>query len=739
MSRHEQAEMRIALVGCGAIAQAHAKAILATAGVRCSALFDTKPAQAEVMRRAYFPAASVVTELERIAGYADAAIVAVPNAYHAPVTITLLRSGVHVLCQKPLAITLAAAQEMAATADAAARVLACVPTRRLEGTTELIITALRQGVVGLPRRFEVRESAGNWPLSRATFDPESAGGGVFIDMGPHWLSQLAAWFGPVEVLDYQDDNRGGVEATARVRIRCQAPHGEVNGDLFLTRSCGWPNYARIECDSGTIEADPREAVQIRIAFGSGDERFVTTAATNSLDPFVRQFQNFVRAIRGTEPLVMPTEAAVATVGVIESCYRSREPLSEPWAEDYAPITMNEPLAPYQKILVTGASGLIGSRLVEMWAARERLPQLRCMVRSYRSAARLMRFPVETFEADLTDSESVRRAATGCDAIIHLGVGDRASEETRTLLKAARSLGIRRFVHVSSAAVYGIHMPARIEAQQEDTQIVRTGEPYGDAKAAAEHAVRRECTRGLEGIILRPHIVYGPYMRWSAELMELLTAGRVPLVEDGGWCNLIYVDDLVEAIARGLTAQQGFGQALFITDGSPVRWSDYIEAHAALIGVRPPHRTRAEVVRAKLSARAWLRASLRPLGPVLRSDQFRAFVFKSPAMQATVFRAYLALRDKAALSPLIASLRRGPTSTAAADDGAEFDELWTSLQLSEARLSPARAESALGFRAAVDFAEGLRRSALWFKRFGLMPTADADGSPTAANQATLVQS
>lgn len=739
LNRPAQAELRIALVGCGAIAHAHAQAIAALEGVSCTALFDAEPSRAEVLRRIYFPHASILTKLESVPDHADAAIVAVPNAYHAPITITLLRSGVHVLCQKPLATTLADAQEMSAAAVAAGRVLACVPSRRLDGATELIITALRQGVVGLPLRFEIRESAGNWPLGRAAFDRDIAGGGIFIDLAPHWLAQLEAWFGTVELLEYRDDNRGRVEATTLARIRCRTPHGYVHGEIFLTRASGGPNYARIECEGGTIETDPTALTRVKIALGRGEQRFITHAETTDIHPFARQLENFVGAIKGTEPLVTTTEGAVASVEFIESCYRNRRPLSEPWAEDYAPATVAAPIAPYRKILVTGATGVIGSRLVEMWAAREQLPQLRCMVRSYRTAARLMRFPVETVDADLTDGESIRRAAAGCDAIIHLGVGARADQETRHLLHAARSLKIQRFVHISSAAIYGMHMPQRIEARQEEAETVKTGQPYADGKAAAERAVLRECKRGLEGIVLRPHIVYGPYMRWSSELMQLLTAGRIPVVEDGGWCNLIYVDDLVGAIDRALATKEGFGQPLFITDGLPILWREYIEAHAVLIGARPPHRTRAQVVRGKLTARDWLRASVRPLGPVLRSDQFRAFVFDSPAMQATLFRAYLALRDKAVLAPLVAQIRGSTTAASADGEGSpDFDELWTNLQLSEARLKPDRAKSVLGFRATVDFADGLQRSALWFERYGLMSTADSAGGPALTNQPTLVE-
>lgn len=737
MTQARPTEIRIALIGCGAIAQAHAQALTAVAGVRCTVLFDTDRTRAETLRRTYFPEARVADELTQVGADTDAAIVAVPNAYHAPVTIELLRAGLHVLCQKPLATTHAAARAMADEAEAAGRVLACVPTRRLDGATELVIEALQRGIVGRARRFKVRESVWNWPLNRATFAPEVAGGGVFSDMGPHWLAQLNAWFGPLELLAYEDDNRGRVEATARAQLRCHAPHGAVTGEIFLTRATRTANYAQIECDDGTILLDPHEPAQIKLAFGHGAERFETSAQTVPTDPFVRQLQNFVGAIRGDELLVMPTEWAVAHVGLIESCYRTRRPLPEPWAEDYAPAALTAERAPYQKILVTGAAGLIGSRLIELWAASADPGQLRCMVRSYRTAARLLRYEVETVEADLTDNEAVRRAATGCDAIIHLGLGERAERETLPLLKAAHALGIRRFVHMSTAAVYGIGMPARIEARQEEAVIEKTGEPYADQKAAAERAVQRAAARGLEAVILRPHIVYGPYMRWSGELMELLAQGRVPVVEDGGWCNLIYIDDLIAATLRALVVPTGFGQPMFITDGRPITWREYIEAHAALIGVNPPHRTRAEVARGRLSARAWLRASVRPLGGVVRSQEFRAFVFESPAVQATVFRAYLALRDKTLLRPLVASLRGGATKRTT-DGGAPFNELWTTLQLSQARLSPARAQALLDFHARIDFKEGLRRSARWFEHYGLTDSAASEPVATTP-EPTLVES
>ncbi|HEX8634421.1 MAG TPA: NAD-dependent epimerase/dehydratase family protein [Pyrinomonadaceae bacterium] len=741
MRELQNKQVRIALVGCGAIAHSHAQAVAGVAGARCTALYDVDAARAETLRRSLCPDAVVLTDPDKISAHADAAVICVPNVHHAALSLRLLRAGLHVLCEKPLALTSAEAVEMLAVSEGAGRLLACGFVRRFFGSTQLAADALRRGLVGTPIRFEVRESVWNWPLNRATFDPAWAGGGVLIDLGPHVFDQLAAWLGAVEVEGYEDDARGRVEAFARARVSCVTEGaGRVPGVVQLSRAYRSVNRARIYCTNGYIDIDPHARTEIKLVFGSGAEaagEFHTTAHADgsaTADPFVRQMENFVGAIRGEAELVAPARDALPTVEAIETCYRKREAAPESWNRGAAASAAASAAgrtavreSRYRKILVTGAAGSVGSRLVEMWAAGGRLGELRCMVRSYRTAARIMRYPLEVVEADLTDEASVRRAAEGCDAIVHLGVGDKAGQETEPLLAAARALGIRRFVHMSSAAVYGRSLPSRVEAAQEATPLRKTGEPYADAKARAEQAVLDECGRGLEGIVLRPHMVYGPYLRWSAELMELLARGQVCVVEDGGWCNLIHVDDLVESVRCGLETEQGFGRPLFVTDGAPLKWSEYIEAHAELLGVAAPRRQSAEVLPGELDWRGWVRASVRPLGAVARSDEFRSFVFQSPAMQATVFRAYLALRERKRLRPYLEKLKSGAAASGG-QAGDRFDETWTLLQLSESRLSAARAEQEIGFRARVNFAEGLRRTAEWFAAYGLTP---ADASAAAA--------
>lgn len=191
--------MRIALVGCGAIATSHARALASSEVARCTVLLDVVPGKADALKRTFFPHAHVALALSDVTGKAEAAIVAVPGGAHASVSIALLDAGLHVLCEKPLATTLEDARAMVAAAERASRLLVCGLVRRFMATTALVSDALRYDLVGKPQRFDVWESVTDWPMPKHSFDRALSGGGAFFDVGPHVLDLLAAWLGPVEV------------------------------------------------------------------------------------------------------------------------------------------------------------------------------------------------------------------------------------------------------------------------------------------------------------------------------------------------------------------------------------------------------------------------------------------------------------------------------------------------------------------------------------------------------------
>jgi predicted dehydrogenase/nucleoside-diphosphate-sugar epimerase len=718
--------IRVAIVGCGAIADFHLQALAAIPAARCTALFDVDPKRAEAIRARHSLDAEIVTTLDEVAQRADAAVVAVPNRFHAEYCIRLLRASLHVLCEKPLALSTSEARDMVAVARQTNRVLACGLVRRFFGATELAAEALRRELVGKPVHCEIRESSMGWPFSRSFFDRNISGGGVLIDSGPHTLDLLTYLLGPADLVEYRDDSEEGVEANSFLKARCLGRSGEVTADIHLTRSARIKSTWRIICTRGAIEIDSHTRDSIRLLFDGDQKPYTTIAQSAPADAFLKQMSNFLDACAGSIELRAPAAESIPVIEMIEQCYRTRQRSDERWAAGYEKSSVRVERSDLKKILVTGAAGLVGSRLVEMWAADGELSRLRCMTRSFHTAGRMMRFPVEVVEADLLDSQAIRKAVEGCDAIIHLGAGERAGRETQNIIDAALEFKVRRFVHISSACVYGLGLPSRIEELQEDTKLSKTGELYADGKADAERAVESAARRGLPAVMLRPQVVYGPGMRWSAELIELLAKDEVCIIEDGGWANLIYIDDLIVAISRALQSTVSNGEAIFVTDGNPIKWSNYISAHARLIGAEPARVNRQEVVRPKGGAKAWVRDSFRPLLPVLGSPEFRSFVLKSPLMQATAFRAYLFLREKKSLGARLSRLKNAAAQNRSASRR-DWNEHWINLQLSESRLSPARAERLIGFKARIDFAEGLRRSLDWFEQFGLVTRrAEPDG-------------
>src|SRR4029453_13771040 len=98
--------------------------------------------------------------------------------------------------------------------------------------------------------------------------------------------------------------------------------------------------------------------------------------------------------------------------------------------------------------------------------------------------------------------------------------------------------------------------------------------------------------------------------------------------------------------------------MFITDGAPLMWSQYIMAHASLIGARPDLITGRGALNHERNWRDWLIYSGAPLAQVFRSDEFRSFIFESPAAQSILFPAYLKMRNWGVVKPYVERMRAG---------------------------------------------------------------------------------
>jgi nucleoside-diphosphate-sugar epimerase len=234
-----------------------------------------------------------------------------------------------------------------------------------------------------------------------------------------------------------------------------------------------------------------------------------------------------------------------------------------------------------KILLTGGTGFIGSRLCERLALDYKLPY-RVLVRNFTHAPRIARLGAEMVGGDLDDSGSLDRALVGCDTVVHLAYSE--GPQTRTLVRACRKAGIKRLVHISSIAVHGAD-PGPEAAHEATARIGRyPGQEYSNLKAQAELVIQHAIGDGLPAVILRPTIVYGPYGPFVISIVEAARdRGVFTMLDDGrGICNAVYVDDVCDAILTAIESNEGIGSAFFITADNAVTWREFNLAFAQMV-------------------------------------------------------------------------------------------------------------------------------------------------------------
>jgi len=271
------------------------------------------------------------------------------------------------------------------------------------------------------------------------------------------------------------------------------------------------------------------------------------------------------------------------------------------------------------ILVTGATGFIGSHLVEALAAGGYA--CRSLVR--RAGCHL---PGEVVFGDLAGGGSLDQALRGIELVIHLAGVTKAlspagyyagnTRATEVLASAIAGRGIR-LVYVSSLAAVGPSL--------DGTPLTEDAEPhpltdYGKSKLAAERSVRALLS---DAVIVRPPVVYGPRDTGVFEFLKLLSKGLAPEIRGGErWFSAIYVTDLVEGILAAAFAGCAAGRTYFLAPAQPVCWSELAATAARIMGrrahtIRIP---RAAALAIGYGAQLWSRATGKP--GVLNRDKIR---------------------------------------------------------------------------------------------------------------------
>ena len=249
-------------------------------------------------------------------------------------------------------------------------------------------------------------------------------------------------------------------------------------------------------------------------------------------------------------------------------------------------------------LITGATGLLGSHIVEELIKHDR--PIRALVRFGSDVDWLKRRGVELVEGDLTNRDSIERACEGAQCIYHAAarVGDWGPwddfvritvEGSNNLFDAAEKKGVPRFIHVSSISVYG-HRNERGLVIDESEPLgvnVHKWSYYTRAKVMVENELRRRHESGgkVKYTVIRPSWLYGPRDRATiARLANLIRGGKAKLLGNGeNRLNVVYAGNVAEACVLAADNPEAVGEAYNCSNDGELTQREYFDMLANALG------------------------------------------------------------------------------------------------------------------------------------------------------------
>lgn len=335
----------VVLVGCGAVSRyfytPSLTALEAAGEVKVEALADPSPSSLAALAES-FPRARRIARLEDADLTGRLVIVASPPKFHAAATLHALRHGAAVLCEKPMADSVAEAEPMLAAARESGALLAVGLYKRFFPACEALKGLLEKRPLGALRRFTIEEGGKfGWQAASDSFFRKSVTpGGVLMDIGVHVLDLLLWWLGEPADLRYEDDAMGGQEANCRLELDYA---DGVRGDVRLSRD--WPtrNCYTFFFERGTVRYRVNDANRLEIVADGmpalldgclhplvdGQLQTRGTARTNP-QSFIEQLRNVAAAMRGRAPLRVPGEEGIRSLRLIARCYAARHLMPQPW-------------------------------------------------------------------------------------------------------------------------------------------------------------------------------------------------------------------------------------------------------------------------------------------------------------------------------------------------------------------------------------------------------------------------
>jgi predicted dehydrogenase/nucleoside-diphosphate-sugar epimerase len=605
--------LRVGLVGAGYISEFHARAIQRVPHARIVGIADPVNSRAASLA-ARFNVPKVFPTMEAMIDEGvDVIHILTPPDTHAQLAIAALKSNCHVLVEKPLAINAEEVDRISA-ASAAAQKSVCVNHSMLyDRFVSKALRLVRSGAIGVPLSFDYFRSSEYPPYRGGPLPIHYRDGGYpFLDQGIHALYLAESFLGEIEDLKAFYGTHGGdtnllfdewrvaaqcQRGTANIQISwnvrplqnwfvVQGTKGVVRANLFAMWVTHTAQLPLPKAPARALQA-MSEGLSICAQVPTNIARFAARKIVQ-YDGLHSLVAAFYRALQAGSEMPVPVEQARSTV------YWTNRVSEE---GDAAKIKFQ---AQFQtvgsaKVLVTGATGLIGRHLVRRLLREGN--RVRILVRREPPAELMDDRNIEVFLGDLGDPVAVDRAVAGTETVYHLGAAMNGSAHdhergtvrgTQNIVDSVLRHDVDRLMYISSLSCLHAAASGRGDLVTEDWPIepspTKRG-AYTQAKTEAEKIVRDAVRdRNLRAVLLRPGRVFGPGMTLLTPEVARRVGNLFVILGDGArQLPLVYVQDVVDAIVLAAGTSKFDGRVFHIVDRTRITQNqvvrDYISKNA----------------------------------------------------------------------------------------------------------------------------------------------------------------
>ena len=327
---------KIAIVGCGKITTSyHLPAALVSPRVQLSALVDVNVENARALAEKYKIGCQVAQDLNEVISQVDGVLIATPNHTHFPLARIALAHGKPVLIEKPMTIAYSEAIALCELAENNKSFISVGFKTRYYPSVILLKRLLEEKKFGEIYGFHYEYGTkGGWsPVSGYNINPEMSGGGVLINGGTHFIDRMLYWFGEPAALTYEDDSYGGVEANCKAVFSFEG----FTGTLFVSKTVALKNGFFLDTQKYLCELGEAQSETITLYPKDNSDLKMELSLESSFqgEPprhyyFQKQLEEFANAIETGGPVTVSGRFAARSVKLIETMYKTRSQLAEPW-------------------------------------------------------------------------------------------------------------------------------------------------------------------------------------------------------------------------------------------------------------------------------------------------------------------------------------------------------------------------------------------------------------------------